>query len=228
MQRVEDDDLVDPVEELGAEHLLELVQEQALDALVLALHLVALRDQRGADVARHDDDRVLEVDGAALVVGEAPVVEDLQQHVEDVGVRLLDLVEQDDAVRPTAHRLGELAALLVADVAGRRADEPRDAVALHVLAHVEAHHGLFVVEEELGQRPGELGLPHARGAEEDERADRPLRVLEPGARPPHGLGDGHDRTVLADDPAVQLLLHVEQLLGLGLLHALDGDAGPAC
>ena len=34
---------------------------------------------------------------AALAVGQAPVVEHLQQHVEDVGVRLLDLVEQDDA-----------------------------------------------------------------------------------------------------------------------------------
>ena len=46
-----------------------------------------------------------------------PVVEDLEQHVEDVGVRLLDLVEEDDGVGPAADGLGELPALVVADVA---------------------------------------------------------------------------------------------------------------
>jgi hypothetical protein len=38
-----------------------------------------------------------EIDRAALAVGQAAVVEDLQQHVEDVRVRLLDFVEQDHA-----------------------------------------------------------------------------------------------------------------------------------
>ena len=45
------------------------------------------------------------------------VVEDLQQHVEDVGVGFLDLVEQDQAVAAPAHEVGELAAVVVADVA---------------------------------------------------------------------------------------------------------------
>ena len=54
------------------------------------------------------------------------------------GMRLLDLVEQHDAVGMRAHRVDEQAALLEADVSGRRADQPRDRVLLHVLAHVEA------------------------------------------------------------------------------------------
>ncbi len=70
-------------------------------------------------VRGHDQHGVAEVDRAALAVGEAPVVEHLEQDVEHVGVRLLDLVEQHDAVGPAAHRLGELAALVVADVARR-------------------------------------------------------------------------------------------------------------
>jgi hypothetical protein len=44
-------------------------------------------------------------------------------------VRLLDLVEQHHRVGPAPHRLGQLAALVVADVARRRADQPRDASA---------------------------------------------------------------------------------------------------
>ena len=100
-----DDDLVDAIQELRPEAVAQLV--------------------RRADVRGHDDHGVAEVDRAALAVGQPPVVEHLQQDVEDLGVRLLDLVEQHDGVRAAAHGLGELPALLVADVAGRRADEPR-------------------------------------------------------------------------------------------------------
>jgi hypothetical protein len=42
-------------------------------------------------------------------------------------------------------------------------------VLLAVLAHVDADHGPLVVEEELGQRLGELGLADAGGTEEEER-----------------------------------------------------------
>ena len=75
-ERVELDDVVEPVDELGLERQLRAVP--------------AARDVRG-----HDQDGVLEVHRAALAVGQAAVVHHLQQHVEDVGVGLLDLVEQD-------------------------------------------------------------------------------------------------------------------------------------
>ena len=70
-------------------------------------------------------------------VGEATLLEDLQQRVEHVGVGLLDLVEQHHRERLAPHGLGELAALFVADVAGGRADQAADGVLLHVLGHVE-------------------------------------------------------------------------------------------
>ena len=123
-------------------------------------------------------DGVAEVDRAALAVGQAAVVEHLEQDVEDVAVGLLDLVEQDDRVGPAADRLGEPAAFLVADVAGRGADQPGDVVPLAELAHVEADHRRLAVEEELGQRLGQLGLADAGRAQEQERADRPVRVLQ--------------------------------------------------
>ena len=63
-------------------------------------------------------------------------------------------VEQEHRVGAPAHGLGELAALVEAHVAGRRADQPRDRVALHVLAHVDADHRPLVDEHELVERPG--------------------------------------------------------------------------
>jgi hypothetical protein len=51
------------------------------------------------------------------------VIHDLQQDAEHVRMRLLDLVEQQHGVRRLAHRVDEQPAFLVADVAGRRADQ---------------------------------------------------------------------------------------------------------
>ena len=130
------------------------------------------------------------------------------------------------AYGPATHGLGELAALLVADVAGRRADEPRDRVPLLVLGHVEPDDRALVVEHELGERARELRLPDAGRAEEDERADRPVRVLEAGARAAERVRDGLDRRVLADDPLVQPLLHVDELLDLALEEPRDRNPRP--
>ena len=187
---------------------------------------VGLAQVLGAEVRRHDQHRVAEVDRAALAVGEPALLEDLQQRVEHVGVGLLDLVEQHHGERLAAHGLGELAALLVADVAGRRADEPADGVLLHVLAHVEHDQRRVVAEQELGERLGQLGLADAGRAEEDERAAGPLRVLETGPGAADRLGHGGDGALLADDPLVQLVLHVDELLGLLLGELVDRDAGP--
>ena len=181
----------------------------------------AARDVRG-----HDQHGVLERHGAALAVGQAAVVHHLQQRVEHVRVGLLDLVEQHHRVGPAADRLGQLAALLVADVAGGRADQPRDRVLLHVLGHVDPDHRVLGVEHELGQRPRELGLADAGRAEEQERADRPVGVLEAGARAAQRARHRADRLVLADHPLVQPLLHVHELLDLALHQAGDRDAGP--
>ena len=102
---------------------------------------------QAADVGGHDDEGVFEIHRASLTVGEPAVVEDLQQHVENVVVRLLHFVEEDHAIGFAPDGFGELAAFLVADVAGRRAEEPRHRVFLHVFAHVEAHNIVLAVKE---------------------------------------------------------------------------------
>ena len=83
-------------------------------------------------------------------------------------VGLLDFIEQDDAVRAAADGFAKLAALFIADVTGRRADKPRDGVLLHVFAHVNADHGVFVIEKKFSEGAGGFGFADARGAEKDE------------------------------------------------------------
>ncbi len=223
-QPVEHDDLIDPVEELG----LEVIPHRHQDLLLhRGLGLIGREDPLGAQVRGHDHYRVLEVDGPSLAVGQPALVEDLQQHVEDIWVSLLDLVEQQHRVGPPADGLGQLASLVVTDVAGGRADQPAHGVLLHVLAHVETNHRPLVVEQELGQRPSELGLSDPCRAEEDERADRAIWIAQSGPGPPDGVGHRAHGLGLTHHSAVQALLHLDELLDLAFHQLDDGDAGPA-
>ena len=159
-------------------------------------------------------------------VGQPAIVEHLEEHVEHVAVRLLHLVQQDHGVRPPSHGLREQSPLLVADVPRGRADQTGNGVLLHELAHVDPHHRVLVVEQHLGERLAELRLPHAGGPEEDERSDRPVRVLEPGPAAADGVAHRLDRLLLPHHPLVEPLLEHEQLGPLGLHQPRHGDAGP--
>ncbi len=188
--------------------------------------LAKIGEKRAAEVRRHDDDGVLEIDRAALAVCEPAVIKQLQQDVEHFRMRFLDFVEQNDGVRPAPDRFGELAGLLVADVAGRRADQPRHGVLLLILGHVDPDHRVLVVEQELGKRARQLGLADTGRAQEDEAAQRPVRILQAGAGAANGVGDGLNRFVLADHPLMQALFHVDELLDLALHQPADRNVGP--
>ena len=97
---------------------------------------------------------------------------------------------------------------------------------LHVLGHVDADHRPLVVEEELGEGPRQLGLAHAGGAEEEEGADGAVGVGEARPRPPHRIGHRHDGLALADHALREALLHLHELLHLGLEEARHRDARP--
>src|SRR5258706_9166616 len=105
----------------------------------------------GAEVRGHDDDRVAEIDRTALTIGKTAIVKHLQEHVENVGISFLDLVEQHNLIGAAANGLGEGASLFISDIPRRGADEPRNRVLFHVLRHVDADHGVLVIEEESSQ-----------------------------------------------------------------------------
>jgi hypothetical protein len=114
---------------------------------------------------------VPEVRLAARVVGQRRVIHHLQEDVHHVEMRLLDLVEEHDVIRMLPHRIDQKAALLEPDISGRRADQARHRVLLHVLAHVEAGELVAQVNCEL---TGELGLADPRRPGKQEAASRPV------------------------------------------------------
>ena len=111
----------------------------------LAVFADALQNEVGAQVGGQDDDGVLKVHGAALTVGDPAVIQYLQQHIEHIGMRLFHLIKQYNGVGTAANRFGQLTALLVANISGRRADQAADRVLLHVLTHIAVSYTHLVV-----------------------------------------------------------------------------------
>ena len=77
-----------------------------------------------------------------------------------------------------------------------------------------------------GQRPRQLGLSDAGRAEENERSNRAVRVLKPGARAAYRVRHGRHRLVLADDARVEALFQVQKARLLAFQHLVDRDTGP--
>src|SRR3954470_23361269 len=141
-------------------------------------------------------------------------------------MRFLDFIEQHYRIRTATNRFGKLATLLESNVTGRRPDQSRYGVLLHVLGHVDAHHRVLVVEEEFGERAGSLVFPDARGTEEDERADWAVGVLQTGPRPTDSVCYRGDGFFLTDHSLCQLILQLGESLALAFHHFRDGNASP--
>src|SRR6187200_3202216 len=86
---------------------------------------------------------------------------------------------------------------------------------------------MLVVEQELGEGPGHLGLADARRSEEQKAAQRAVRILKTGARATDRAGHGFNGLVLTDDTLVQTLFHFQELLDLALHQLADRNAGPS-
>ena len=165
-----------------------------------------------------------------LPVRQPPVVEHLQQDVEDVIMCLLHLIKQDDLIRAPPHCLGQRAAFLIADIARRRADQARDGVLLHELAHVDArpspaHHRTGTSANAFTSSV----LPTPVGPRNRNEPIGRLGSCSPALRTPHGLGrDGFQRLLLPNHAVCgDRILHPQQLGTLAFEHLLDRHTGPA-
>ena len=168
-----------------------------------------------------------EVHRAALGIGESAVIEHLEQQVEHLGVGLLHLIEQHHGIGPAPHRLGELAALLVAHIAGRGPHQAGHGIALHVFAHVETDQGLFLVKQGARQGLRQLGFTDSRRTQKQEGPHGPARRLHPRPGPPNRSRHGSHRLRLANHPLRKPGFELQQLLPLTRQQPLHGNARPA-
>src|SRR3989344_583189 len=187
------------------------------------LHLV---DVLRTDVRSHDNNRVFEIDDAALGVGKPAVVENLEKDVKDFRMCLLDLVEENHRVRPVTDRLGKTRTFFEADIARRRANELRDSVFLQQLRHVDANECLLVVEHKFRQCFRQFSFADSRRTEEYEGPNRPVRIRDAGAAPLHSIGNLLYRFTLANDTVLQMLFHAGKFLRFFFKHSSYRNTRP--
>ena len=190
LERAEDDDPVEPVHELRAERGADGARcRRSRTTARKARTRRRATHERRADVGREHDHAAPEVDDAALEIGEPPVVEDLEEEVENGLSRLLELVEQDHRERVLPDRGDQRCPVRLG---GRVGEQPVERLRRLVLAHVEADEPVRGAEEELRERLRDLGLAGACRADEEEHAERPSGIGDAGLDHRDALDDAVD------------------------------------
>ena len=163
-----------------------------------------------------------------MAVGNSAVVKHLKQDIEHIRVGFFHLVEQHHGIGLSANGLGKLTALVIAHIAGRRSDKAGYGVFLHVFRHIYTNHIVFVVEQTLRKGFCKLGFAHAGGPQEQEAADRSVRVGNAGSGAQNSLRYLFNRFVLSYNSLVNYLRKVEQLFALALHELGNGNTRPFC
>ncbi len=178
------------------------------------------------NIGGHNDNRVLEIDGASLSVCHSAIIKHLEQDVEYFRMRLLGLVKQDNAVRMSSDRFGQLSAFIVADVSRWCADQSGDGVFLHVLAHINTCHSVRIVKQEFGERFGEMRFTDTSRSHEKERTERSIRITETDASASNRIGDSTHSLILPDHLFSQTFFHAKEFLSLAFHESRNRNTGP--
>ena len=146
----------------------EFRREHAADRILILTHAGgALKTNRGfrhigsARIGGHDQDHIAEIHIFAVVVRELSVIHHLQQDIVQILMRLFDFIEQQYRMRVLINRVRQKPALIEADIARRRTNQARHAMAFHIFGHVEADQ---FNAKRLRQLLGDFRLAHTRRA----------------------------------------------------------------
>ena len=127
------------------------------------------------EIGSEQDDGIGEVGHPAQGVGQAPLVEQGQQHIKNFGRGLFDFIEQEDAERLAPHGAGEQAFRLI-----QGARQAAGGGAINVFVHVEAQQPFRAAKEIPGQGLGRFGLADPCRPKQQQRSQRAPGIIEPG------------------------------------------------
>src|SRR6185437_7621750 len=114
----------------------------------------------GSKVGGHDDHRASEMREPSVWIGQASFIEYIHEHVEYFRGRLLDLVQQDDAKRLSAHAANERTGLTPPVERGAgRPQQPIGGARAGIFAHIQPNHSILLLampENEIRNRFGQF------------------------------------------------------------------------
>ena len=137
------------------------------------------------------------------------MVHHLQQHIEQIRVRFFNLVEQQNTMRVLVNAIGQQAALVIADIAGRRAKQARYGMTLHIFRHIKAQQ---FYSHSGSQLPRHFGFADTGRAGEQIAANRLFSFAQTGTRQFYGSSQRSNRFVLPEHHTLQRDIEAFQLL----------------
>ena len=152
VQGRKDDYFVDAVEKLRSDGLLQQIHQLFLEFFHgirpgSIRHLFrSFADQVRPQVGGHDDDGIFEIDGSSLVVCQSAIIEHLKQNIENIRMRLFDLIKKQYGIGFSAHGFGQLSAFVVTHISRRRANQSGHREFLLVFRHVDPCEHILIIE----------------------------------------------------------------------------------
>ena len=131
------------------------------------------------DIGGHNDNRILEIDGSAIIVSQTAFIQYLEQDVEHVRMGFLNLIQQDNGIRLATNLFGQLAAFLIAHISRSGTNHTRYGVFLHILAHIDTYQGIGRAKHIFCQLLCQMRLTHTSRAKEHKGSDGMVRVFQP-------------------------------------------------
>ena len=148
---------------------------------------------------------VLKVHHPTLPVRQPAIIENLQHHVEDVRMRLLDLIEQNHRIRPPPNRLGQLPPSSEPTYPGgapiSRATLCFSWYSLRSMRIIACSSS----NSDSASARANSVLPTPVGPRKMKLTNRPLRILQPAPRPQHRLSHRRHRLILTHHPFMQIV-----------------------
>ena len=143
----------------------------------------------------------------------------------DLGVSLLELVEEEDAARAGVDRPRQERGVVVADVSGRRSEQAGGGMPVGEFAHVDAEKRVVAAGQGVRQPLGEGGLADAGRPGKEEGSARPVPArVEAHPGDADGLGNGAYGLVLPEHVPGYRRLEARQSARL-VESRLDDDVG---
>src|SRR6476620_10344269 len=131
---------------------------------------------------------------------------------------LFNLVEQNYTIRFAPHRFGKLSPLIVTHITGRCTHKPAHRMFLLVFTHVDPGYHVLIIEQVFSKRLRQLGFTYSCSAEEYERADWPLRILQSCAAAPDRIRYSKDSFILSNHALMEFIFEIQQFFAFTLQH----------
>src|SRR3989338_6672456 len=121
---------------------------------------------------------------------------------------LFNFIKEYNGVRPAPDNLRKLSSLVISYISGRRSDDFRNRMALHIFRHIKPYKGLFIVKHYLCKRFCQLRFSPSGWTQEDKRANGLIFFRDARARPSYGVCNNRNGLILPNNNLFKMIFNM--------------------